>query len=57
MKVIMQGEIIKQYEDDKLFPCCLLLGLLINGKYLHVVVASDNINLHIIAAYYPGIDG
>ncbi len=55
-KVIMQGEIIKQYEDDKPFPSCLLLGMSINGKYLHVVVASDNINLHIIMAYYPSID-
>ena len=34
IKVIMQGEIIKQYEDDKPFPSCLLLGLSINGKYL-----------------------
>lgn len=56
IKVIMQGEIIKQYEDDKPFPGCLLLGLSINGRYLHVVVASDNINLHMIAAYYPSIE-
>lgn len=41
IKVIMQGEIIKQYEDDKPFPSCLLLGMSINGRYLHVVVASD----------------
>lgn len=27
IKVIMQGEIIKQYEDDKPFPSCLLLGM------------------------------
>ncbi len=56
IQVIMQGEIIKQYEDDKPFPSCLLLGMSINGRYLHVVIASDNINLHIITAYYPNID-
>ena len=56
INVIMHGEIIKQYEDDKPFPSCLLLGMSVNGRYLHVVVASDNINLYIITAYYPNID-
>ena len=28
----------------------------INDRYLHVVVASDNVNLHIITAYYPNVD-
>lgn len=56
INVIMHGEIIKQYEDDKPFPSCLLLGMAVNDRYLHVVVASDNINLHIITAYYPNID-
>ena len=56
INVIMHGEIIKQYEDDKPFPSCLLLGMTVNGKYMHVVVASDNINLHIITAYYPNVD-
>lgn len=56
INVIMHGEIIKQYEDDKPFPSCLLLGISKNNKYLHVVVASDDINLHIITAYYPNID-
>lgn len=56
INVIMHGEIIKQYEDDKPFPSCLLLGMAINDKYLHVVVASDRINLHIITAYYPNAD-
>lgn len=54
--VIMNGEIIRQYEDDKPFPSCLLLGMPMKDRYLHVVVASDNINLHIITAYYPNED-
>lgn len=53
---IMHGEIIKQFEGDKPFPSCLLLGMSVNGRYLHVVIASDNINLHIITAYYPSAD-
>lgn len=56
INVIMHGEIIKQYEDDKPFPSCLLLGMSINNRYLHVVVASDAVNLHIITAYYPNTD-
>ncbi|MCM1541982.1 MAG: DUF4258 domain-containing protein [Blautia sp.] len=56
INVIMHGEIIKQYEDDKSFPSCLLLGMSIKNRYLHVVIASNNINLHIITAYYPELD-
>ena len=52
----MHGEVIKQYEDDKPFPSCLLLGFSVNNKYLHVVLASDGNNLHIITAYYPNAD-
>ncbi len=55
INVIIHGEIIKQYEDDKPFPSCLLLGMSVNDRYLHVV-ASDTINLHIITAYYPNVD-
>ncbi len=56
INVIIHGEIIKQYEDDKPFPSCLLLGMSVNDRYLYVVVASDTINLHIITAYYPNVD-
>lgn len=56
INVIMHGEIIRQYEDDKPFPSCLLLGMSLDNRYLHVVVASDSINLHIITAYYPNTD-
>ena len=28
----------------------------VKGRYLHVVVASDTVNLHIITAYYPNTD-
>lgn len=52
-KAIMCGEIIKQYPDDKPFPSCLILGISVNNRYLHVVVSSDCNNLFVITAYYP----
>lgn len=52
-KVIMQGEIIEQYPDDLPYPSCLLLGLSIDGRYLHACVAANGENIHIITAYYP----
>lgn len=50
---ILNGEIIKQYEDDKPFPSCLLLGISIENKGIHVVVSYDGEFVHIITAYYP----
>jgi hypothetical protein len=52
-KAIMTGEIIKQYEDDKPFPSCLLLGLSLQGVAIHVVASTDNGYLYIITAYHP----
>lgn len=56
IKVISEGEIIKQYEEDKPLPSCLILGMAINNKYLHVVVSTDNEYIYIITAYYPTLD-
>ena len=50
---IMMGEIIRQYEDDKPFPSCLVLGLSKIGRNIHVVASIDNDFLNIITAYYP----
>ena len=50
---IMTGEIIRQYEDDKPFPSCLLLGLSKISRNIHVVASVDNDFLNIITAYYP----
>ena len=50
---IMTGEVIRQYEDDKPFPSCLVLGLSNIGRYIHVVTSIDNDFLNIITAYYP----
>ena len=50
---IQTGEIIKQYEDDKPFPSCLILGATEQNEYIHVIASIDNGNLHIITAYFP----
>ena len=56
MKVIAEGEIIKQYEEDKPLSSCLILGMSINNKYLHVVVSTDDEYIYLITAYYPSLD-
>ena len=50
---IQNGEIIEQYENDKPFPSCLVLGKTEQNKYIHVVASTDNGFLYIITAYYP----
>lgn len=52
---ILNGEIIKQYEDDKPFPSCLVLGLSNSKRKLHVVISTDNEYIYVITAYYPNL--
>ena len=53
IKCIAEGEIIKQYEDDKPFPSCLILGMAMDNSYIHVVVSHDEEFLYLITAYHP----
>lgn len=53
---IKTGEIIKQYEDDKPLPSCLILGFSVNNKYIHIVVSHDSDYIYLITAYYPNTD-
>jgi len=50
---IKTGVVIRQYEDDKPFPSCLLLGSAQNGQYIHVVTSINEETLYIITAYVP----
>ena len=50
---IRTGEVIKQYEDDKPFPSCLLLGRAEKEIKIHVVASIDNEILYVITAYQP----
>jgi hypothetical protein len=50
---VKTGEIIEQYEDDKPFPSCLLLGSSQQDTHIHVVASVDNGYLYVITAYRP----
>lgn len=52
--VINNGEIIKQYLNDKPYPSFLLLGF-INGTPLHVVIAKNEAEKFciLVTAYFP----
>lgn len=50
---ITYGEIIKQYEDDKPFPSCLILGISTHNTHIHIVVSTDDEYIYLITAYYP----
>ena len=54
-QVIKEGEIIRQYEYDKPFASCLILGISLQGKSLHVVVSHDSEFIYLITAYYPSL--
>lgn len=53
IKCINTEKIIKQYEDDKPLPSCLISGKSVNDKALHVVVSNDENYIYLITAYYP----
>ena len=49
-------EIIEQYPDDYPYPSCLILGMSIEDKYLHVVIGNHESDLFLITAYFPSFD-
>lgn len=53
---INTGEIIKQYEDDKPLPSCLVLGFSVKLQYIHIVVSCDIDFVYLITAYFPDPD-
>jgi hypothetical protein len=50
-RVILTGEIIEDYPDDKYGPSCLIYGITRNGKILHVQCSIDPV--WVITAYDP----
>ncbi len=57
IEVVLNGEIIEEYSQDKPFPSVLFLGW-INRRPIHVVVSYDanNNKTYFITAYEPGSD-
>lgn len=53
---IMNGEIIEKYPEDTPYPSCLVLGILTQGRPLHVVCGVAPDKLWFITAYYPNLD-
>ena len=50
---ILTGRIIEQYPDDYPLPSCLILGITISKKNLHVVCGTGGNEIWMITAYYP----
>lgn len=57
LEVILEGEIIEEYLEDKPFPSCLIFKI-VQGEPLHVVVSFDEETkkAYIITAYKPSLD-
>ena len=52
-QVIADGEVIEDYPDDARGQSCLLSGVGIDGRPLHVVCAPTEDYLAVITAYVP----
>ena len=50
---LLNGEIIEEYENDYPYPSCLVYGVNLNNKVLHVVCGANETELWVITAYYP----
>jgi len=50
---LKNGEIIRQYEDDKPFKSCLIFGSGVSNMLIHVVASIDEDKIYIITAYRP----
>ena len=53
---IFNGEIIEEYPNDFTNPSCLVFGLTLDQKVLHVVVGMDDNYLYVVTAYFPTDD-
>lgn len=51
--VLLNGEIIEEYENDYPYPSCLVYGINLKDKVLHVVCGIGLEELWVITAYYP----
>jgi len=52
--VILFGEVIEDYPEDKYGPSCLICGITEEGRILHVQCSIDPV--WIITAYDPTLD-
>ena len=53
IEAILNGQIIEEYPDDYPHPSCLILGVTIQKRLLHIVVGVTDTKLWIITVYEP----
>jgi hypothetical protein len=55
MSVLLNGQIIETYPNDKPFPSVLVNGISNKGKTIHVVISKDieSKRLYIVTVYVP----
>lgn len=53
---VLNGEIIEQYPNDFPFPSCLVRGLSLENKIIHVFMSDEGTGSRIITAYFPDIE-
>ncbi|MFN7118871.1 MAG: DUF4258 domain-containing protein [Saprospiraceae bacterium] len=51
-EILANGEVIKDYPDDKPFASCLLLGYK-DGQPIHIVASEDQGICYVITVYEP----
>ena len=56
IEAILNGQIIEEYPDDYPYPSCLILGITIKKRPLHIVVGITDTKLWIITVYEPSHD-
>ena len=52
-KAIRNGEIIEEYPDDYPYPSCLILGMTMDGRRIHIVAGMGEDRLWLVTAYEP----
>lgn len=55
VETIRSGEIIEEYPEDYPFPSCLILGMGLKGRYIHIVVSLSDDRIYLITAYVPSL--
>lgn len=55
-EAVLNGRIIEEYPDDYPYPSCLILGITLRKKILHVVVGITESKIWIITVYIPAND-
>ncbi|MCL2421551.1 MAG: DUF4258 domain-containing protein [Defluviitaleaceae bacterium] len=53
---LQNGEIIEKYPTDYPYPSCLVLGVALDKRKIHVVCGFGKKELWLITAYYPNPD-